>query len=264
MDNAVEKHLYVIMWPNYALVASNLPPDEFGKHYTLGSSRYFHGQVIFAEIDINYRHDFLNIDKYIDEVKPDASGAPKRTKFLATYRVLEHIELSAFQELYVTSAIGKVLKLESAPYEKEHDSGYLRTFQELAPMRSIVLSWMTPLEFGEHITDPDQPKSAPKVLFNQIDFDIDEFLTELESDPFHKSPIPNVHAHKLREQILEAKSRPEKGLKGISLDAAFGRIPFTQHRTGFWIAHHKELLFYPIPTIDQLKEEHWGWYKSLD
>ena len=53
-------------------------------------------------------------------------------------------------------------------------------------------------------------------------FDIDEFLTEIESDPFHKSPIPNVHAHKLREQILEAKSRPEKGLKGISLDAAFG------------------------------------------
>ena len=205
MENAVEKHLYVIMWPNYALVASNLPPDEFGKHYTLGSSRYFHGQVIFAEIDINYRHDFLNIDKYIDEVKPDASGAPKRTKFLATYRVLEHIDLSAFKELYVTSTIGKTLRLESAPYEKEHDPGYLRTFQELAPMRSIVLSWMTPLEFGEHITDPNQPKSAPKVLFNQIDFDIDEFLTELEADPFHKSPIPNVHAHKLREQILEAK-----------------------------------------------------------
>ena len=65
MDNAVEKHLYVIMWPNYALVASNQPPDEFVKHYTLGSSRYFHGQVIFAEIDINYRHDFLNIDKYL-------------------------------------------------------------------------------------------------------------------------------------------------------------------------------------------------------
>ena len=65
MTNADEKHLYVIMWPNYALVASNLQPDEFGKHYTLGSSRYFHGQVVFAEIDPTYRHDFLNIDKYI-------------------------------------------------------------------------------------------------------------------------------------------------------------------------------------------------------
>ena len=41
MENNTEVHLYVIMWPNYALVASNLAPDEFGKHYTLGSSRYF-------------------------------------------------------------------------------------------------------------------------------------------------------------------------------------------------------------------------------
>ena len=115
MENNTEVHLYVIMWPNYALVASNLAPDEFGKHYTLGSSRYFHGQVVFAEIDPNYRHEFLNIDKYIGDVKPDASGAPKRTKFIATYRVLEHIELSAFRELHITSTIGKVLTLKSAP-----------------------------------------------------------------------------------------------------------------------------------------------------
>ena len=65
MGDNIEVHLYVIMWPNYALVASNLPPDEFGKHYTLGSSRYFHGQVVFAEIDPNYRNDFLKIDKYM-------------------------------------------------------------------------------------------------------------------------------------------------------------------------------------------------------
>ena len=79
----VEVHLYVIMWPNYALVGSNLPPEEFGKHYTLGSSRYFHGQVVFAEIDSSYRHEFLKIDKYIPEVKPNAAGRPKRTKFMA-------------------------------------------------------------------------------------------------------------------------------------------------------------------------------------
>ncbi|NIP98069.1 MAG: hypothetical protein GWO24_33455, partial [Akkermansiaceae bacterium] len=84
------------MWPNYALVGSNLPPEEFGKHYTLGSSRYFHGQVLFAEIDPNYRHPELKIDKYIDEVKPNAAGEPKRTKFMCTYRVLEHVDFSAF------------------------------------------------------------------------------------------------------------------------------------------------------------------------
>ena len=264
MSDTVEKHLYLIMWPNYALVGSNLPPNEFGKHYTLGSSRYFHGQVVFAEIDPDYRHDFLKIDNYIDQIVPTEADKPKRTKFIATYRVLEHVELSAFQDLYITSTIGKVLPLSSKPYDKEHESGYLRTFQELAPMRAIVLSWMSPPEFGEYITDPQQPKSAPKVLFNQIDFDIDEFLTGLEADPFHKSPIPNVHPHKLREQILEVRGNPNKRIKGISLDAAFGQMAFTQLRTGFWIAHHKELLFYPIPTMEELQDEYYEWYKSLD
>jgi hypothetical protein len=264
MSTPDEKYLYVIMWPNYALVGSNLPPEEFGKHYTLGSSRYFHGQVVFAEIDSGYRHDFLQIDKHIDEIKPNAAGRPKRTKFLATYRVLEHVELSAFKDLYITSTMGKVLPLESKPYEKEHESGYLRTFQELAPMRAIVLSWMTPPEFGEYITDPENAKSAPKVLFNQIDFDIDEFLTMLEADQFHKSPIPNVHPHKLREQILEVRANPNKRVKGISLDAAFGQMAFTQLRTGFWIAHHKELLFYPIPGVEELRDKHYDWYKTLD
>lgn len=264
MAQSYDTYLYVIMWPNYALVGSNLPPDEFGKHYTIGSSRYFHGQVVFAEIDSSYRHPELNIDKYIGEVVPNAAGKPKCTKFICTYRVLEHVDLSAFRKFYVTSTMGKVLPLESAPYEKVHDPGYLRTFQELAPMRAIVLSWMTPPEFGEYITDPEQAKSAPKVLFTQIDFDIDDFLYRLESDPFHKSPIPNVHPHKLREQILEVRANPDKRVKGISLDAAFGQMAFTQLRTGFWIAHGKDILFYPIPSIDELKEQHWEWYKSLD
>lgn len=264
MSDTQDVYLYVIMWPNYALVGSNLPPDEFGKHYTLGSSRYFHGQVVFAEIDPSYRNEYLKIDKYIGDVKPNAAGRPKRTKFIATYRVLEHVDFSAFRSLYITSTMGKVLELKSAPYEKDHEAGHLRTFQELAPMRAIVLSWMTPPEFGNFITDPERPKSAPKVLFNQIDFDIDDFLMRLEADQFHKSPIPNVHPHKLREQILEVRANPNKKVKGISLDAAFGQMAFTQLRTGFWIAHHEELLFFPIPTEEELKNEHYEWFKSLD
>ncbi|MFP6882766.1 MAG: hypothetical protein VCA34_17580, partial [Roseibacillus sp.] len=94
------------MWPNYALVASNLPPSEFGRHYTVGSSRYYHGQVIFAQIDDNFRNEFFPIDRLLKEVVPNTAGRPKRTKFIATYRVLEHIDLSAFMDLYVTSVAG--------------------------------------------------------------------------------------------------------------------------------------------------------------
>lgn len=263
MSQPIEKHLYVIMWPNYALVASMLPPAEFGKHYSLGSSRYFHGLVVFAEIDEDYRHDFFPIDRLLEEVKPNAAGSPKRTKFISTYRVLEHIDLPAFRNLYITSTTGNVLSIEREPYDREHEQGFVRTFQEVCPLRTIVLTYMTPQEFGEYITDKEQPKSAPKVMFTQIDFAIDEFLQRLDADPFHSSPIPNVHPHKLRQQILELRARPDKRVKGISLDAALSKISFLRLRTGFWIAGGKELVYYPIPTQAELERDNFEWLRSL-
>ena len=89
-------------------------------------------------------------------------------------------------------------------------------------------------------------------------------IHEIEVDPFHKSPIPNVHPHKLRDQILEMRANPEKKLKGISLDAAFGQMSFLQLHNGFWIAEAENLLYYPIPDEETLKNDHYDWYRALD
>jgi hypothetical protein len=263
MSEKIEQHLYVIMWPNYALVASNLGPTEFGKHYTIGSSRYYHGQVIFAQIDDDFRHPFFRIDELLKEVVPNAAGSPKRTKFIATYRVLEHVDLSAFHDLYVTSVAGKVLPLQKQAYVKDHEKGFIRTYQEICPFSMILLSHMSPPDFGKYITDPAQPKAALKVMFTQIEFPIDRFLQELDADPFHTSPIPNVHPHKLQKQILELRANPNKRIKGISLDSVLGQISFLRLRTGFWIAAGEELLFYPIPDAKTLESKHSDFYRSL-
>lgn len=263
-DPTYKKYLYAIMWPNKALVASMLAPDEFGKHYTIGSSRYFQGQVLFVEIDPEFRHDYFPIDKILEEVKPKPDGSPKRTKFISSYRVLEHLDFSAFGSLYVTSVEGKVLELKQAPYQKANDPGYIRVYQEICPLNAIVLTYLTPRKFGSFITDPDQPKMAPKLMFTQIDLNIDEFLQNLEKNPFHGSPIPNIHPHKLREQIKELKGNPHKQIKGISLDSAFGRISFLRLRTGFWFAFRDELVFYPIPSLEELERDHFHWLRSLD
>ena len=260
----VPKYLYTILHPNYALVASMLPPEAFGKHYGLGSSRYFHGQVLFAEVDNTYRHEYFEIDRYLDEMDYKPDGTPKRTKFIKTYRVLEHLDLSAFKNLYITSVLGNVLELaRHDEYKREHEPGYVRIYQEVCPLSSVVLSYMTPQDFGAYITDPDQPKGAPKVLFTQIDLNIDRFLVKLQENPFLDSPIPNVHPHKLRDQILEIRGNPEKRVKGISLDSAFGRLPFTSLRTGFWIAEGRDVVFYPIPDTATLERDHYDWYRSL-
>lgn len=252
------------MWPNYALVASNLPPEDFGRHYTVGSSRYYHGQVIFAQIQDDFRHDFFPIERLLEEVVPNAAGRPKRTKFIATYRVLEHIDLSVFMDLFITSVDGTILRLEQKPYTQAHQSGFIRTYQEICPFSAIVLSHMAPPEFGNYITNPEQPKAAPEVMFTQIDFNIDEFLAQIESNPFHNSPIPNVHPHKLKEQILEIKGNPDKATKAISLDSVLGKISFLKLRTGFWIASQKGEIFYPIPEPATLESEHPEFFRSLE
>jgi hypothetical protein len=258
------KYLYSIMHPNYALVGSMLPPAEFGKHYTIGSSRFFRGQVIFAEIDIKFRHEYFPIDRFLEELTPKPDGTPKRTKFIKTYRVLEHLNLAMFKDLYVTSPAGKVLRLEKKPYGKPHEPGWLRTFQEICPFSMIVLTYMTPPEFGRYITDPEQPKGAPKVMFTQIEFNTKEFLRDIEEHPFLGSPLPNVHAHKLRDQIQQLMNNPHKKLKGISLDSALNEVSFLRLRTGFWIAAQEELLFYPIPDKATIQKEHFDWLRSIE
>ncbi len=106
-----EKHLYLILYPNEALVASQLSPEAFGKHYSIGSPRHFMGKVIFAEVDPKFRDpgDYLHIDEYLAATeKPEG---PKRTKFVKSYRVLEHVDFSALLDLYLVTTDGAVLGL---------------------------------------------------------------------------------------------------------------------------------------------------------
>jgi hypothetical protein len=100
-------------------------------------------------------------------------------------------------------------------------------------------------------------------MFTQIDFVIEDFLKQLEANPFHTSPIPNVHPHKLKEQIQELQGKPEKSTKAISLDSVLGRISFLQLRTGFWIAAQEREIFYPIPDRATLESEHPEFFRSI-
>jgi hypothetical protein len=92
---AYEKHLYMILHPNYSLIASQLEPEHFLKHYVQGSTRYFEGRLIFVEIDPNFRNPFFDIDAAFAELKPHEDGRPKATKFIKSYRVMEHIDFEA-------------------------------------------------------------------------------------------------------------------------------------------------------------------------
>lgn len=258
-------HLYAIMWPNHALVASQLDPEEFGRHYGTGSSRYFQGLVIFAEIDPSYRHDYFRIDEMMERMEEDAkaSGRAKRTKFISNYRVLEHIELAAYHNMYLTSVEGEVLELQQTAFESGPKSDEISVYQEICPMSAVVLSKRDPAEFGDYITDPEQPKAAPKVLFTKIRLNEKDFLERIERNPFYPSPLPNVHPQKLREQIEEFLEVPAKRTKGIALDAALNDVTFSQLEGGIWLAGDRQIIFYPYPDKETLERDHYSFIRSV-
>ena len=69
MSKKYKPHLYMICYPNAALVLSQLAPEEFGYRYNYGSANYYAGKLIFAEIDIHYRHPYFRIDETLENFK---------------------------------------------------------------------------------------------------------------------------------------------------------------------------------------------------
>jgi hypothetical protein len=58
-----QKHLYQILYPNQALIASQLGPQDFARHYLVGSIRHYNGKLVFAEINPDFRNPYFAIDE---------------------------------------------------------------------------------------------------------------------------------------------------------------------------------------------------------
>ena len=74
-------HLYFSLIPE-ALIASMLPPEEFGQYYATGHKFKSKGQALFFEIDPTYRHEYFDIDGCYARCVPKASGAPKNSIYV--------------------------------------------------------------------------------------------------------------------------------------------------------------------------------------
>jgi hypothetical protein len=258
-----QNHLYMILHPNYSLVGSQYNPEEFAAHYMSGSTRHYDGKVVFAEIDINYRHEFFNIDRGIEGLSAHEDGRPKATKFISSYRVLEHVRFDAIGKLYLTTPSAVVLGLESEPYTAHHQPDLIRIFAEISPMRMLVLTKMNFPEFGKYITDPENPKGVPSIFYTQIELDIDEYMSEIEKNPFLAMPIPNVHPSKLRDAVIELRSIPDKRTKGLSLDSNLNLMPYRGLRHGFMFASQSDTKFFRFPSPEELEDINYRFARNM-
>jgi hypothetical protein len=255
--------LYLILHPTAALVGSQLPPEELARHYTVGPTRYYRGKVLFAELDPAFRHPYFAIEAGLADLLPHEDGRPKATKYISTYRVLEHVDFAALRGLYLTSAEGYCLGLEQGPYEPALAGQDLRIFAEIAPLRMLVLSRMDFVGFGQFITDPANPIGAPRFFYTQVELDIDGFLSEYEANPFMQPPLRNLHPEILSEAIRELRTVRSKSNKGLSLHSNLDNLSYRMISRGFMFAGSGESRYYPMPDQAAIEKANLKFWRSM-
>lgn len=260
-----KKYLYAIMHPNRALVASQLPPEQFGKQYSVGTKRYYQGKVLFLEVDPAFRNDYFPIDEYLAQTVAHADGSPKRTKIISSYRVLEHLDLAALGSLYAVTVSGATLKLDKAEYEaRVAEDHSIRIMQELNPLQLLVATTKDHRSFGSTLTAPGNPKGAPKLFFTQVELDVGTFLKEWEVNPFLPAPIPGVHPQKLCEVLTFLRDSKDFKTATIGLASVFDDLLYRSLKKGFFLSEGEQMLFYPFPSEEVLQRDHYAWWKSAD
>jgi hypothetical protein len=262
---AEERHLYLVAHPNHSLVASQLDPERFIKHYVRESARYFEGKLVFVELDPDFRHPYFDIEGAYAQLKPHEDGSPKATKFISSYRVLEHIGFDAMGGLYICDASGGYVVLEPSPVEGSPSPGGedLRVILEVDPVKFIVLTKLGLHDYATFATDPANSKGAPRMLYTELDVSVDDFMRETEESPYVSSFFPGIDPERLRAAIRELRTSPGKSVKGISIYCPLDRISYKLLRSGFVFASREETKFYPLLPLDEVERRYYKFWKNM-
>lgn len=250
-------HLYLSLMPE-ALIASMLPAEDFAMYYAVGAHKKQRGQAIIVELDPDFRHDFLRIDEGFARCVPHHDGAPKKSVYIATYRVLEHIPMSAFRQLYLVTSFGESLRLERSE-TLPRDEDPLHMYQEVAPVQPLVVSTLGPADFYDFVTqDPTSLIHFPAIAFVELR------LGSLARDPEfgEVGELPYEYIPHLRECLVELET---KAIHTKMVDRTHEvEFPYRMVKHGVFVGNTQELAYYPMPSREELRGKYYRWWRSAN
>ncbi len=258
-----QPHLYMVLYPNEAILLSQLEPKDFVVRYSYGSTSHYEGKIIFAELDVNYRHPYFHIDEALEGLVAHADGRPKATKYVSAYRVLEHVEINAIQSLYLGNPDGTHYELKEGPYVPPEHCQEFKIFMEIAPLSMIALARMDMHDYGKYLTGGNKLLSVPRLAYMEMNFNLKVFMDRFTRSPFAPSPIVGIHPAKLREAILDLQSKPNNLLKGLALHNALSRQSYRSISTGLMFMDANTEKFFPMPSLTQIEEENYAFFRSM-
>jgi hypothetical protein len=250
----MKTHLYVLCYRFEALVASHLEPEAFGLYMAVGAKKNTKGNVMFFEIDPGMKSDFFDMSPLANGLEPHADSSPKKSKYISVYRVLEHLDLSSIMKLYLVTADGRVMSLESVNFDPSHEDAGPNLYQELCPVSPMVVSELPPVEFLQFLTDPKNPLWLPRLFFADM-------LLDQDSSGRLAGYLPYQDPMHILDCIHEVEQGADKKTKTVSR-APFLHGFFRTIRRGFFLGDAKECKFYRFPERRVLEVEHARWWRS--
>jgi hypothetical protein len=254
----MSKFIYLTATPE-ALIASMLPPKEFGEYLSIGTKKRNKGQAIFFEVDLGQIENLIDMDGLNQRCIAKPDGSPKNSVYLSVYKVLEMIPLTALKSLYLATENGRVLELKKTTYDlSNEDHKRLFLFQELCPVSPLVASDLVPSAFLKRLTDGSTPIVLPKLFFVELK------LGKLATNPHDTSVdyVPFANVLHLKDCLEALTGEYEKKMKTVQRVFS-GSLLFRTIESGFYVGSKDEIVFYPYPTLDEIKNINYEFYRSI-
>jgi hypothetical protein len=254
----MSKYIYLSVIPE-ALIASMLPPREFGDYMATGTKKRNVSQAIFFEIDLDLIKDKIDIDYVNVRCVRKADGSPKSSVYLSTYRVLEMVPLKALKSLYVTTETGVVLELKRVDYDKTKEpKNMLHLYQELCPVSPRVASSYSPSEFLTSLTDGSSHVHLPKLFFADLK------LGDLATDPISGSAeqLPYRNVGHIRDCLEILKTEDKKNMKTVQRVFS-GTLLYRTIGNGFYMGDKDEIIFFPFPAMSELEDKNYDFFRAI-
>jgi hypothetical protein len=237
--------------PMGSITATSLSVEEFARHRSPGSGKYYQGRSILISLalrDDRPDFDFLDEGGWRD-VRKDTEDAiraalgGKRTKTALSNGSFSCTPLAAYQDVYLAKTGGQILKMvqgeeicfqESTCYEEmtpeeiaeaigqpEQQTRKPRLYMIIAPTDFLVLSSLTPTEYAWYATH------RPGKIFRHIMF------TELDESKVGHAFL--VAEEIYRSAYTELTENRKKKTKTIVMGGCLNRVPFTT-----WVGYDRE------------------------
>lgn len=249
-------HLYLSLIPE-ALVASQLEPADFGAYYAVGSEGKTQGQAAFFELDSGFRHPQFPLETALKRCVAHPDGKPKRSVYVAVYRVVEHVPLSALRRLYLTTKDGRTLGIDRAAALPKDESG-LHLYQEVAPLHPLVVSALGPEDFRRFLLTEGSSLAVPALCWTELR--LDELATDPERGAVRDLPYENIDH--LRSCLAQLKT------KSVTTKMVERHHPATFHyrtiKHGIFYGTREGLAVFPFPPMEKIRDENYQWWRSAN